>query len=113
MDGASTKISSAFVVAILRSFAQSGSIGYCKAIVLSSLIYLLLMRRQTWALKSRLRAAQGAALANEIAHSLCGAKRILGDELFGVANDEQIQKAGKRQCLWFVDGHLIELVVLC
>jgi hypothetical protein len=28
-----------------------------------------LMRRQTWALKSRLRAAGGGALANEITHS--------------------------------------------
>jgi hypothetical protein len=59
MDGASTKISSTSVVAMLRSFAQSDSIDCCKAIVLSSLIYLLLMRRQTWALKSRLRAAEG------------------------------------------------------
>jgi hypothetical protein len=35
----------------------------------SSMIYFLLMRRQTWALKSRLRAAGGGALANEITHS--------------------------------------------
>jgi hypothetical protein len=59
IDGASTKNSSASVVAMLRSFAQLGSIDCCKAVVLSSLIYLLLMRRQTWALKSRLRAAEG------------------------------------------------------
>jgi hypothetical protein len=95
-DGASTKISSASVVAMLRSFARSDSIDCCKAIVLSSLIYLLLMRRQTWALKSRLKSrGRVDALANEISHSLCRAKRILGDELFGVANGEQIQKAGK------------------
>jgi hypothetical protein len=59
MDGASTKISSTSVVAMSRSFTQSDSIDCCKVIVLSSLIYLLLMRRQTWALKSRLRAAEG------------------------------------------------------
>lgn len=56
---------------------------------------------------------KGVTLANEITQSLCGVKRILGDELFSGANDEQIQKVGKRQCLWFVDGHLIEFDVLC
>jgi hypothetical protein len=71
MVGASTKISSASVVTILRSFARSTIV---KQLFFSSLIYLLLMRRQTWALKSRLRAAGGDALANEITHSLCGAK---------------------------------------
>ena len=34
MVGASTKISSASVVTMLRSFARSDSIDYCKAIVL-------------------------------------------------------------------------------
>lgn len=92
MVGAPTKISSASVVTILRSFARSTTV---KQLFFSSLIYLLLMRRQTWALKSRLRAAGGDALANEITHSLCGAKTILGDELSCRTNDEQIQKAGK------------------
>ena len=79
----------------------------------SSLIYFLLMRRQTWALKSRLRAAEVMALANEITHSLCRAKRILEDELSCGTNDEQkFKRPEKQQCFWFVDGHLIELVVL-
>ena len=43
------------------------------------------------------------ALANEITHSLSGAPTTLGEELVRGANDEQVQDAGKRRWLWFVD----------
>jgi hypothetical protein len=95
-DGASTKISSASVVPMLRSFARSDSIDCCKAIVLSSSNLLVVDATSDvgFEIASESR-GKVDALANEITYSLCGAKRILGDELFSVANDEQIQKAGK------------------
>jgi hypothetical protein len=97
MDGVSTKISYASLLATLCTFARPCSIDDCEAIEQSSLIYLLLMRRQIWALDSRLGAAEGDALANEITHSSAARIRSLGDELSRRTNGGEAQDAGKRR----------------
>jgi hypothetical protein len=86
-----------------------------KQLVLASLIYLLLMRRQRWGSGVRVWEPRKVMLWLMRSHTaLCAAPTIPGDELARRANDGQAQDAGKRRWLWFVAGHLIvDMVVWC